>query len=67
MSFIIILALYPLTSGNSWALKFLENPMFLDVSEKSNHKTPKPKGAGIILILLILIFNSCSFIFRRIT
>ena len=52
MSFIIILALYPLTSALlSWALKFLKNPMFLDIpTERSNHQTPKARGAGIILI-----------------
>ena len=56
MSFIIILALYPLTSVLlNWALKFLQSPMFLDIpTERSNHKTPKPKGAGIIIIPLIL-------------
>ena len=64
MSFIIILALYPLTSALlSWALKFLKNPMFLDVpTERSNHQTPKPRGAGIILIPLILFSTSVIFL-----
>ena len=64
MSFIIILALYPLTSALlSWALKFLKNPMFLDVpTERSNHQTPKPRGAGIILIPLILFSSSIIFL-----
>ncbi len=64
MSFIIILALYPLTSALlSWALKFLNQPMFLDVpNERSNHQTPKPRGAGIILIPLILFSTSVIFL-----
>ena len=63
MSFIIILALYPLTSALlSWVLKFLKNPMFLDIpTERSNHQTPKPRGAGIILIPLILLSTSLIF------
>ena len=46
MSFIIILALYPLTSALlSWALKFLKNPMFLDVpTERSNHQSQSLEG-----------------------
>ena len=64
MSFIIILALYPLTSALlSWALKFLNQPMFLDVpNERSKHQTPKPRGAGIILIPLILFSTSVIFL-----
>ena len=64
MSFIIILALYPLTSALlSWVLKFLKNPLFLDVpTERSNHRTPKPRGAGIILIPLILFSTSVIFL-----
>ena len=64
MSFIIILALYPLTSVLlNWALKFFQNPMFLDIpTERSNHKTPKPKGAGIIIIPLILFSTSVIFL-----
>ncbi len=64
MSFIIILALYPLTSALLiWALKFLNQPMFLDVpNERSNHQTPKPRGAGIILIPLILFSTSVIFL-----
>ena len=64
MSFIIILALYPLTSALlSWVLKFLKNPMFLDVpTERSNHQAPKPRGAGIILIPLILFSTSVIFL-----
>ena len=64
MSFIIILALYPLTSALlSWALKILNKPMFLDVpNERSNHQTPKPRGAGIILIPLILFSTSVIFL-----
>ena len=67
MSFIIILALYPLTSALlSWALKFLKNPMFLDVpTERSNHQTPKPRGAGIILIPLILFSTSVIFLLEE--
>ena len=63
MSFIIILAVYPLTSVLlNWALKFLKNPMFLDTpTERSNHETPKLKGAGIILIPLILFSTSVVF------
>ena len=63
MSFIIILALYPLTSALlSWVLKFLKNPMFLDIpTERSNHQTPKPRGAGIIVIPLILLSTSLIF------
>ena len=64
MSFIIILALYPLTSTLlNWTLKFLKNSMFLDVpTERSNHRTPKPRGAGIILIPLILFSTSVIFL-----
>ena len=60
MSFILILALYPVTSTLlNWVLKFLKNPIFLDVpTERSNHQAPKPRGAGIILIPLIL-FSTC--------
>ena len=67
MSFIIILALYPLTSALlSWALKFLKNTMFLDVpSERSNHQTPKPRGAGIILIPLIIFSTSVIFLLEN--
>ena len=67
MSFIIILGLYPLTSALlSWALKFLKNPMFLDVpTERSNHQTPKPRGAGIILIPLILFSTSVIFLLEN--
>ena len=69
MSFIIILALYPLTSALlNWAFKFLQNPMFLDIpTERSNHKKPKPKGAGIIIILVILFSTPVVFFFRGIT
>ena len=64
MSFIIILALYPLTYALlGWALKFLKNPVFLDIpTERSNHQTPKPRGAGIILIPLILFSTSVIFL-----
>ena len=63
MSFIIILALYPLTSVLlNWVLKCLQNPMFLDIpTERSNHTTPKPKGAGIIIIPLVLFSTSVVF------
>ena len=63
MSFIIILALYPLTSVLlKWALKFLQNEMFLDIpTTRSNHKTPRPKGAGVIMIPLILFSTSVVF------
>ena len=67
MSFIIILALYPLTSALlSWALKFLKNPLFLDIpTERSNHQKPKPRGAGIILIPLILFSTSVIFLLEE--
>ncbi len=63
MSFIIILALYPLTSALlNWALRFLKNPIFMDIpTDRSNHETPRPKGAGIILIPLILFSTSVVF------
>ena len=63
MSFIIILALYPLTSLLlNRVSRFLQNPMFLDIpTERSNHNIPKPKGAGIIIIPLILFSTSIVF------
>ena len=63
MSFIIILALYPLTSALlNWALKFLKNPIFLDIpTDRSNHQIPKPKGAGIVLVPIILFSTTVVF------
>ena len=68
MSFILILALYPVTSTLlNWVLKFLKNPIFLDVpTERSNHQAPKPRGAGIILIPLILFSTSVIFLLEDI-
>ena len=41
---------------------FLKNPIFMDIpTDRSNHETPRPKGAGIILIPLILFSTSVVF------
>ncbi len=56
MSFIIIISLYLVTSVIlKISLKYFKNPALLDFpSSRSNHKTPKPKGAGLILMPLII-------------
>ena len=57
MNFIIIITLYLVTSYVlKKSIKYFKNPILLDVpSERSNHNTPKPKCAGLILVPLILI------------
>ncbi len=56
MSFIIIITLYLVTSIIlKGSLKHFRNQSLLDFpTDRSNHNTPKPKGAGLILIPLLL-------------
>ena len=68
MSFIIIITLYLATSTIlKISLKYFKSHALLDVpTERSNHKTPKPKGAGIILIPLIIITSLLVFFLESI-
>ena len=66
MSFIIIITLYLVTSIIlKRSLKYFKNFYLLDFpTARSNHKTPKPKGAGLILIPLIIFATLLVFFFR---
>ncbi len=68
MSFIIIITLYLVTSTIlKISLKYFKNPALLDIpTERSNHGKPTPKGAGIILIPLVIIASLLVFFLERI-
>ena len=68
MSFIIIIALYFLTSFIlKRTLGFFSSTALLDFpSKRSNHSVPKPKGAGLILIPLLIFATLLVFFLENI-
>ena len=67
MSLIIIIVLYLITSLIlKSSIDFFKNSRLLDVpSERSNHNKPKPKGAGLILIPLIIFATLLVFFLEK--
>ncbi len=68
MSFIIIIILYLLTSLIlKSSLSYFNRSALLDFpSERSNHNVPKPKGAGLILIPLLIFATLLVFFLEKI-